>query len=135
MRNAAQRWLRLDRFTGALLLLTGALSTGASAQGKQQEDQSSIVIAKQGSFAVGGTVITGSNGDTFHCDHAYVQFQVPPDARRLSLVMWHGGGQFSKTWESTPDGRDGFQTLFLKRGWAVYNLDQPGRGRAGRRTV
>jgi hypothetical protein len=49
--------------------------------------------------------------------------------------MWHGGGQFSKTWESTPDGRDGFQTLFLKRGWAVYNLDQPGRGRAGRRTV
>jgi hypothetical protein len=21
--------------------------------------------------------------------------------------MWHGGGQFSKTWETTPDGRAG----------------------------
>jgi hypothetical protein len=39
-----------------------------------------------------------------------------------------------KTWESTPDGREGFQTIFLRRGFPVYVLDQPRRGRAGRST-
>jgi hypothetical protein len=65
---------------------------------------------------VGGTVITNPGtfdpnnptpeGQTFHGDHAYVQFQIPPNKRDLPLVMWHGFLQFSKTWESTPDGRE-----------------------------
>jgi hypothetical protein len=135
MRNATQSWPKLKVLAGALLVLMGMGGTELWGQAKARGGRSPIVIEEQGSFAIGGTVITGSNGDTFHGDHAYVQYQIPPNARRLSLVMWHGGGQFSKTWESTPDGRDGFQTLFLKRGWPVYNLDQPGRGRAGRRTV
>jgi len=46
--------------------------------------------------------------------------------------MWHGYGQFSKTWESTPDGREGFQTLFLRKRYPVYLIDQPRRGNAGR---
>ncbi len=104
-----------------------------------------FVVARQGSFAVGGTVVTNPgtfdpilltpDGQTIHGDHAYVQYQIPPDARNLPLVLWHGGGQFSKTWETTPDGREGYQTIFLRRGWAVYILDQPRRGRAGRSTV
>jgi hypothetical protein len=49
--------------------------------------------------------------------------------------MWHGGGQFSKTWETTPDGRDGFQNIFLRRDFSTYILDQPHRGRAGRSTT
>lgn len=36
--------------------------------------------------------------------------------------------------ETTPDGREGFQTLFLRRGFEVYLVDQPRRGRAGRST-
>jgi hypothetical protein len=40
-----------------------------------------------------------------------------------------------KTWQTTPDGREGFQTLFLRRGFSVYNLDQPRRGEAGRSTM
>lgn len=32
----------------------------------------------------------------------------------------------------TPDGRDGFATLMLRRGWSNYVMDLPGRGRAGR---
>lgn len=77
-----------------------------------------IVLQDQGSFAVGGTVVTNPgtfdpiallpDGQTIHGDHAYVQYQIPLRPRKLPLVMWHGGGQFSKTWESTPDGRDGF---------------------------
>jgi hypothetical protein len=34
-----------------------------------------------------------------------------------------------------PDGREGFQTLFLRRRFAVYTLDQPRRGSAGKTTV
>lgn len=70
-----------------------------------------------------------------HGDHAYVFYQIPVDARPLPLVFWHGAGQFSKTWETTPDGREGFQNLFLRRRFSVYLLDQPRRGDAGRSTV
>ncbi len=48
--------------------------------------------------------------------------------------MWHGIGQFSKTWETTPDGREGYQNIFLRRGFGVYLIDQPRRGNAGRST-
>jgi hypothetical protein len=91
-----------------------------------------ITLATQGSFAVGGTYATDEHGNSLAADHAYVQYQVPVETRKYPLVMWHGGGQFSKTWESTPDGRDGFQNIFLRRGYTTYILDQPRRGRGGR---
>jgi hypothetical protein len=49
-----------------------------------------------------------------------VFYQLPAKARQLPLVMWHGIGQFSKTWETTPDGREGYQNIFLRRGFGVY---------------
>lgn len=104
-----------------------------------------IIIQEQGSFTVGGSVITNPGtfdaisrtpeGQTFHGDHAYVFYQIPKRARKLPLVMWHGFGQFSKTWETTPDGREGYQNIFLRRRFGVYLIDQPRRGRAGRSTV
>lgn len=107
--------------------------------------QDPIVIQEQGSFAVGGTVNTsagtydplkrGPEGQTIHGDHAYVFYQVPVSARRLPLVMWHGAGQSAKTWETTPDGREGYQNIFLRRRFPVYLIDQPRRGKAGRGTV
>lgn len=102
-------------------------------------------IKEQGSFAVGGSVIENPGtfdaikrtpeGQTFHGDHAYVFYQIPANARKLPLVLWHGFGQFSKTWETTPDGREGFQNIFLRRKYGVYLLNQPRRGNAGRSMV
>lgn len=112
-----------------------------------------ITLQTQGSFAVGGTVITApgtfdpikqgaynpagpdSAGQTLHGDHAFVFYQIPDHTRELPLVFWHGYGQSMKTWQTTPDGRDGFQNIFLKRDFSVYLLDQPRRGEAGRSTV
>ena len=74
-------------------------------------------------------------GRALHGDHAYVFYQIPADARRLPLVMWHGHGQSAKTWETTPDGREGFQNIFLRRRFPVYLVDQPRRGRASRSTA
>lgn len=97
--------------------------------------QSSVLkIAEQGSFSVGGTVLTDSLGHTYHGDHAYVFYQKPVDTREYPLVFAHGVGQFSKTWETTPDGREGFQNIFLRRGFSTYLVDQPRRGNAGRGT-
>ncbi len=94
-----------------------------------------IQIQDQGSFAVGGKVITQANGNTYHGDHAYVSYQVPPNARKLPLIFWHGAGSSGKTWESTPDGREGYTSIFLRRSFSVYTVDQPRRGRGGRSTM
>ena len=45
--------------------------------------------------------------------------------------MWHGGGLTGVTYETTPDGREGWLNYFIKKGWAVYNSDAVERGRAG----
>lgn len=128
-----------------LLYILIVLSSAQSASAQKPTRIKPIVIEKQGSFAVGGTVITApgtfdpynpsSAGQTFHGDHAYVFYQIPMKARKFPLVMWHGIGQFTKTWETTPDGREGFQNIFLRRGFGVYLIDQPRRGNAGRSTV
>lgn len=104
-----------------------------------------LTIADQGSFAVGGTAVETpgtydndaptAEGQSFHGDHAYAFYQIPPDARSLPLVLWHGAYQSGRSWETTSDGREGFQTLFLRRGFPVYVIDQPRRGRAGNGTV
>ena len=114
-------------------------------QAQKNAKQQPLMIAEQGSFAVGGTVLKNpgtfnpqkptAEGQTFRGDHAYVFYQIPVKARKYPLVMWHGIGQFSKTWETTPDGREGFQNIFLRRDFPVYIMDQPRRGNAGKSTV
>jgi hypothetical protein len=125
----------------ALLLLLTFVSLSSYSTSKEKP----LTIREQGSFAVGGTVFTNPGtfdpyqpspaGQTFRGDHAYVFYQIPAKARKYPLVMWHGFGQFSKTWETTPDGREGFQNIFLRRRFPVYLIDQPRRGDAGRSTV
>src|SRR5690349_1609924 len=121
------------------LLVTTILVLSLSLGNAQKKP---LVIQDQGSFAVGGSVKTNPGtfdpiertpeGQTFHGDHAYVFYQIPVNAKKLPLVFWHGIGQFSKTWETTPDGREGYQNIFLRRGFGVYIIDQPRRGRASR---
>lgn len=136
----------------ALLALFGLLRFAILPLAASAGSSAPLVIEKQGSFAIGGTVVTApgtfdpikhggfnpsaqeSAGQTLHGDHAYVFYQVPVGARTLPLVMWHGFGQSAKTWETTPDGREGFQNTFLRRKFSVYLIDQPRRGRAARST-
>ena len=105
-----------------------------------------VTIATQGSFAVGGAVVIREGsfdprnpmnpaGQTLHGDHARVSFQIPAEARPLPLLFWHGWWVDSSCWDTTPDGREGFRTLFLRRGFPVYLLDQPRRGSAGKTTT
>jgi hypothetical protein len=129
--------LTLKAALSCALLSAGFIASSAdsSMAGDNHNSKTDLSIAEQGSFSFGGTVITGDNGDTFHGDHGYAQFQIPSKARKYPLVMWHGGGQHARTYESTPDGREGFQSLMLRKGYPVYIVDQPGRGRAGKTTT
>lgn len=103
-----------------------------------------ITIERQGSFFVGGRQVSAAGtfdpsglpypagaGQTFWIDQMYVQYQIPLNARKLPLVMVHGGGGTGRVWETTPDGREGFQTIFLRRGFPVYIVDSPRGGRSG----
>ncbi|MDO5531604.1 alpha/beta fold hydrolase [Sutterella sp.] len=119
----------------AVVLAAGALAVSAAP----------LTLEGQGSFAAGGTVVPAqekydpyhpkAEAQDLHGDHAFVRWQKPVDARRFPLVFLHGAGQFSKTWETTPDGRDGFNNIFLSRGFSVWLVDQPRRGGAGKATV
>src|ERR1700752_957489 len=131
------------KLASVLLLASAGIGTAIA---NEPAKLAPLVIQDQGSFAVGGTMIqspgvfdplkpTAPAGLTSRGDHAYAFYQVPANARKLPLVRWHGAGQFSKTWETTADGREGYQNIFLRRGFPVYVIDQPRRGDAGRSMV
>jgi pimeloyl-ACP methyl ester carboxylesterase len=61
----------------------------------------------------------------------YAEYQIPSDQTHpFPIVMIHGGGQSGTNFTGTPDGREGWAQFFLRAGYAVYVVDQPGRARA-----
>lgn len=61
----------------------------------------------------------------------YVQYvRLVRPRSRLPLLMWHGGGLSGACFESTPDGRAGWQQRFLASGLDVFVADGLGAGRA-----
>lgn len=117
-----------------------------------QEEQAAdgLSIADQGMFSSGGTVTEPVEGEfdettnwldstragnTAHVDHANVLYQRPENETELPMVFLHGYGQSRMGWMTTPDGRDGWSTSFLKKGHSVFLVDQPRRGEAGSTTA
>ena len=133
------------RNLGLLTIVPGMMLGGcASTPSAGSASSGAITIASQGSFFVGGRQVTAAGtfdatavpnppttGQTYWVDQMYVQYQIPVNARKYPLVFVHGGSGTGRVWETTPDGREGFQTIFLRRGFPVYIVDFPRRGRAG----
>jgi pimeloyl-ACP methyl ester carboxylesterase len=89
-----------------------------------------LSIARQGYLFAGGTYDT-VNGRRVMSGQLYAEFQIPArQAHPWPVVMIHGGSQTGTNFTGTPDGREGWAQFFLRRGYAVYVVDQPGRGRA-----
>ena len=121
------RFERRRRVT--LLAAVAVLATGyAAAQGARPGGTAPITIQKQGSFAVGGTIIGDPDTKSLHCDHGYVEYQIPVNPRRINLVMWHSAAAMA--WMNRWDGGEGYQSIFLRRGYPVYIWDGPQVGRA-----
>ena len=83
-------------------------------------------------FTPGGVPTTVDLNGTYLVESMYVQYFLPATRRgTVPLLMWHGGGLTGVTYETKPDGGEGWLTWFLKRGWDVYNSDAVERGRSG----
>jgi pimeloyl-ACP methyl ester carboxylesterase len=125
-------------------LAGGLLVTTAQAQ-------EPLALRDMGSFHVGGrkVVVTGQpvkeiqrvpggpmskldlNG-TYHVEGLYAQYFLVQDRKgQWPLMMWHGGGLTGATYETTPDGREGWRDMMLRRGFDVYITDATERGRSG----
>ena len=112
------------------LLTAGAVAILAAGCVTAQSEQANapIAIQKQGSFAVGGKVLGDPDAKSLHCDHGYVDYQIPVNPRRINLVMWHSAA--ATAWLNRWDGGEGYQSIFLRRGYPVYIWDGPQVGRA-----
>ena len=43
---------------------------------------------------------------SLHCDHGYVEYQIPVNPRRINLVMWHSAA--ATAWLNRWDGGEGW---------------------------
>ena len=103
----------------------------AIAQPKPVKLSGPVSIAKQGYFFVNGQYATSKDGQIM-VGQMFVQYQIPQArTKKYPVIMVHGGGQTGTNFLGTPDGRPGWAESFLRQGYAVYVVDQPGRARSG----
>jgi hypothetical protein len=130
----------MNRGIPALTVLV-ATCAFAPAHGQPKVDlQGPLTIASQGSFFVGGEskkiepppgAPPGTGGE-ITVNQMYVQYQIPlRGSSHVPVVMVHGCCLSSKTWETTPDGRMGWDEYFVRRDRSVYLADQVSRARSG----
>jgi hypothetical protein len=133
------------------IVIALASSVMLSLMGTAAMAQEDIVLRGMGSFHIGGRVaeVSGKpvkdiqrvpggpmskldpNGQ-FMVEQMYVQYVLPKARKgKYPLLMWHGGGLTGVTYESTPDGREGWMNMFVRKGWDTYVSDAVERGRSG----
>lgn len=127
---------------------TEANSEEADENTETADNEDALVLADQGMFSAGGITVTSEGtfdpenhweetgaGQTAHVDHANVFYQIPENETGLPMVFLHGYGQSRMGWMTTPDGREGWSDMFLKKGHGVFLIDEPRRGEAGATSV
>lgn len=95
-----------------------------------------IVKRKQvGTFAAGDQKALAYRDQEVLVGQAYVEYFIPHRLRHgkktIPIVLMPGGTLVGAHFHTTPDGREGWAPYFLRRGFPVYIIDPPGRGRAG----
>ena len=124
--------------------LAGALGTAVGAEAQALKDlqtpDTPLVLKAQGSFFIGGEKVEQSEvelgnlgpGGHITVNQMYVRYMVPQGGEgNVPVVMVHGATLTGKSWETTPDGRMGWDEYFVRKGHPVYVPDQVGRGRSG----
>jgi pimeloyl-ACP methyl ester carboxylesterase len=99
-------------------------------------------LADEGMFFVNGTTVLSthpgaspagpSRPGTVTVNQMYAHYRIPAQLTSPTpIVLVHGGGLTGMSYETTPDGREGWATYLARKGHAVYVVDTPGRGRSG----
>ena len=127
---------------GATLAVVLGTAVNAKAQALKdvQTSDTPLVLKAQGSFFVGGEKVEQTQGELgdlgpgghITVNQMYVRYMVPQGGDgNVPVVMVHGATLTGKSWETTPDGRMGWDEYFVRKGHPVYVPDQVGRGRSG----
>jgi len=131
--------LRNSRLPSAAFLALALMPAVAAAQQLSDVKSSGdLTLRGQGSFFVDGAPIPvdapyayGPPGGVM-INQMYVEFQKPAKKnKQYPIVFVHGCCLSSKTWETTPDGRMGWNEYFTRKGFDTYMADQVGRARSG----
>jgi pimeloyl-ACP methyl ester carboxylesterase len=117
--------------TVAAASLAGSPATAGSLGGP-------LELQDEGSFFVGGQPLqsghpsnaAGATPGQIMTGQMYVQYRIPKTVNGPAIVMVHGSGHTGMTYETTPDGREGWATYFARRNFPVYVVDHAGRGRS-----
>jgi pimeloyl-ACP methyl ester carboxylesterase len=128
----SQRWVTLAAPTVLALTIQAALA------------EPPLHIARQGSLEAGGRVIectTNDGGDPNSkrwpaghvvVDNVYATYQYPAEQKSPYPILFNsGGGHTARVYDTTPDGREGWLTLFLREGFPTYGVDRVNTGRSG----
>ena len=133
----------------AAVMSTGLLTCAATSPGLAQSEKKATVskqtakaaaaapeklppleIAREGYLFAGGKY-SDAGGSKQMTGQIYAEYQIPLHrTHRYPIVMIHGGAQTGTNFTGTPDGREGWAQFFLRHGYAVYVVDQAGRGRS-----
>ncbi|MBT2323721.1 lysophospholipase [Variovorax paradoxus] len=120
----------------ALVLGCGGIEAAAASIGGP------LNLADEGMFFVGGKPVASKfpgvspagpvQPGTVTVNQMYVHYRIPASRSSATpIVLVHGGGLSGMSYETTPDGREGWATYLVRKGHAVYVVDTPGRGRSG----
>src|SRR5262245_56086897 len=119
-----------DRARIVSIALMSALASLVAAPLARAQERGPLNLARASYFFVGGKIDTTVEGAPM-IGQMYVEYMIP--ARRTHpypIVMVHGGSQTGTNFTGTPDGRGGWAQYFVRRGYAVYVVDQVARGRS-----
>lgn len=115
------------------VFLIGYFLLGAVVAGRVhafESEKAPLSIAREGYIFAGGRYDGGITGEPMS-GQLYAEFQIPANRTHpYPIIMIPGGGQTGTNFTQTPDGREGWSQFFLRRGYAVYVVDQVGRGRS-----
>jgi pimeloyl-ACP methyl ester carboxylesterase len=107
-----------------------ASSRAANQTAAPEQKLPPLEIAREGYLFAGGKYSTDKDAKVMS-GQIYAEFQIPAhQSHPYPIVFVHGGGQTGTNFTGTPDGREGWAQFFLRQGYAVYVVDQAGRGRS-----
>jgi pimeloyl-ACP methyl ester carboxylesterase len=97
---------------------------------RKQTRRKPLVLDTSGYLYAGGRIDRSVEGSPM-VGQMYAEYFIPRPLRSpFPIVMIHGGSQTGTNFTGTPDGREGWAQYFLRRGHAVYVVDQVARGRS-----
>ncbi len=135
--------MKIMRISTAVLLAVAFVAAGRSVAPQTAKDApvvppltsvptfSTANIARQGHFYVGGKWY-GKPGQEVMRGAMYVETWVPKKIRYKYPIVFvqSGGGETNVALLQTPDGRPGWAYDFVNRGYTIYMMDLPARGRS-----